>query len=975
MIFPENVKGFSFVDGPYTPYEAEKLLMSKLKENNFDLPKTLAWARVNDDIRSSLRTGVINKVISWVADDDKEEIIAAEHAIELGQVPIFHRYIQVDFSNGISDVNTATGDVYQARVRSVIDITDINNPFISESKTEVTREYIGNVYSELPENAPPRPVDYAYLVSFAQSLYGEVDSHGKPRTFVLHEGTNPFNIEFRLNNDWSKPQKFFVQPFRWLNGDSSELYGEFRNETLMQASLTQYTESITPVDGHAVNSGTDLFSCPLTMVYSVYFDMVAPENLLPQSSAISLNWYGRGLSFTPDAAERIANALVYTEEDCIVPAAAKYRRWNHAYMTPDLPGTVDPDQQTTTIRCGRVDREKTNYQVLRQEISSAIEIAWGDEDVLGTQPGVLVPRPQDGVLVPKPVVDYSYDQPTYANHATAKQLEDALGHHRDIRDNRPDMRPVAGIDGKINPPGLGKPLDYVFPEGKSFTVDGFKVTYEVGTKWKFQIGFVEEAGLTIYNVRFVYPPSDAYPDGLEVPYIWKMNIPRFGTTYSNSAYGTLFAATYLESHQTVVADIAAGALCRGSYLTLPIYMVSNFAYEDMPATQAFPAFYDTYGFDPMYVDPFAETLLGLTLPFNAFPFDRSYTRNKYGVLETGICIQEQDVGNGMWHYYTAQRLRSLAVYTSTVSEAYNVVGRFEFFSNGRIQVAENLHGYPAIMGHGLNMAGGAFASNGGGGFGSNHMHWSIVAITPYLKKSIDFAGGQVVNKYVVSDLNNEHEANWYGSAYHRFHTKINSTSDADLMMYNFDKLRAWMIEAEDAVTGQSLGSLKITSNSFGPPPMKSLTSPAAMKYYLTDYTEDETTLANWWFNRNVWILNEDNDFSYGTEPYSNYNKLISEPTSPNCRIGQAKRCVEIKDEVIEDGATINVLMKIYHHVVTEELPVQNGFTQIYVDIWPHNLFAFNPNILIRQQPEQSNSWSNNYMATERQYNLEYDDEF
>lgn len=975
MIYPENVKGFSFVPGPYKPFEAEKLFMAQLKENNYDLPRTMAWARANEDVRSSLRTGTIGKVLSWVADEDKDEIIAAEYAIERGEVPSFHRYILVDFSNGISDVNTENGDVYQTRVRSVIDITDIRNPFISESKTEVTKEFIGNVYQELPENAVPRPADYAYIVSFAEALYGEVDPKGKPRQYVPHEGTNPFNIEFRLGNDWSKPQKFFVQPFRWLKGESAELYGEYRNETLMQASLIQYTESIIPVDGHSINTGSDLFDPPLSLVYSVFFDMVAPENLLPGSSAISLNWYGRGLSFTPEAAQRIGEAVVYTEEDCVVPYAAKYRRWNHAYIQPDLPGTVDPERTTTTIRCAKVDRKRTNYAVLRQEISNAIQVAWGDEDILGTKPGLLVPRPQDGVLVPKPVVDFAYDQPTYLNHATAKQLEDALGKHRDIRDNRPDQRPVTRPDGTINPPGLGKPLDYVFPEGKSFSVDGFKVVYDVGSKWKFQIGFVEEAGLTIYNVRFVFPPSDAYPEGLEVPYIWKMNIPRFGTTYQNNAYGTLFGATYLESHQTVLADVPEGAHCRGSYITLPIYMVNNLAYEDMPATESKPAFYDTYGFEPMYIDPYAELLLGLQLPFNAFPFDRSYSRNKYGVLETGICIQEQDVGNGMWHYYSAQRLRSIAVYTSTVSEAYNVVGRFEFFSNGRIQVAENLHGYPAIMGSGVNVAGGAFASGGGGGFGSNHMHWSIVAITPHLKKSVDFANGQVSNKYVVSDLNTEHEANWYGSSYHRFHKTINSTSDADLMMYDFEKLRAWLVEAEDKVTGQSLGALKITSNSFGPPPMKSLTNPSSMKFYLTDYTEDETIMANWWFQRNVWILNEDNTFSYGTNPYSNANKLISEPVTPQCRLGQARRCVELKDEKIEDGATINVLMKIYHHVVSEELPVQNGFTHIYVDIWPHNLFGFNPNILIRQQPEQSQVWQNNYMAKEKQYILTYDDEF
>ena len=194
LIYPEHIKGWSFIDAPHTPFEAERLVMARLKENSYDLPRTLAWARATNDIRTSLRWNSIQKVLSWVSDDDKDEIIAAERAIEAGQVPVFHRYILVDFSNGISDVDATTGDVYRARVRTIIDITDIANPFLSAEKTEVTREYLGNVYHTLPETAPPTARDQAYLISFAQALYNTTDPQGARRVFVPSEGISAITI-------------------------------------------------------------------------------------------------------------------------------------------------------------------------------------------------------------------------------------------------------------------------------------------------------------------------------------------------------------------------------------------------------------------------------------------------------------------------------------------------------------------------------------------------------------------------------------------------------------------------------------------------------------------------------------------------------------------------------------------------------------------------------------------------------------
>ncbi len=41
-----------------------------------------------------------------------------------------------------------------------------------------------------------------------------------------------------------------------------------------------------------------------------------------------------------------------------------------------------------------------------------------------------------------------------------------------------------------------------------------------------------------------------------------------------------------------------------------------------------------------------------------------------------------------------------------VSDAYNVVTTFEMFSNGKMKIAERLHGKPAIVNFGLPVVGG-----------------------------------------------------------------------------------------------------------------------------------------------------------------------------------------------------------------------------------------------------------------------------
>ena len=75
----------------------------------------------------------------------------------------------------------------------------------------------------------------------------------------------------------------------------------------------------------------------------------------------------------------------------------------------------------------------------------------------------------------------------------------------------------------------GKPRLTVEPHGPSFLVDGYAVTYTSGLTWKFNIGFDPDAGLTLYHIRLVLPPSQAHPDGYEVPYLYRASVPNFGT--------------------------------------------------------------------------------------------------------------------------------------------------------------------------------------------------------------------------------------------------------------------------------------------------------------------------------------------------------------------------------------------------------------------------------------------------------------
>merc|ERR1719198_854490 len=160
------------------------------------------------------------------------------------------------------------------------------------------------------------------------------------------------------------------------------------------------------------------------------------------------------------------------------------------------------------------------------------------------------------------------------------------------------------------------------------------------------------------------------------------------------------------------------------------------------------------------MDPYGAEI-GHEAPMQAFPTQHFMVER--GLYSQAICIQEIDMGHAMWHTYSAQHLRGLVVTQSTVSDAYNVLMRYTFQSDGKVKVGSSAHGKPAVGQHGVPGVGGQHASGGKGGFAENHLHWFTLALEPQIK--LDTPG--VVNKLTVSDLvpPSEDPADWFGTAF------------------------------------------------------------------------------------------------------------------------------------------------------------------------------------------------------------------
>ena len=159
----------------------------------------------------------------------------------------------------------------------------------------------------------------------------------------------------------------------------------------------------------------------------------------------------------------------------------------------------------------------------------------------------------------------------------------------------------------------------------------------------------------------------------------------------------------------------------------------------------------------------------------------------------------------------------------------------------------------------------------------------------------------------------------------------------------------------------------IRSQSWGPPPAFLLNpNQPPFRYGETQLLPEQTFASHWWLGRNVWVRNADRTRAT--------NSLLSPSKNPNCHIPYHTHDCQ-PTETIKDSPVVYAVMKVYHSVINEEIPIQNGFTSVELDIWPHNLLGFNPNILVRYMPEYNHYIQNSYKATEQVYTAPYDSEY
>lgn len=882
----------------------------------------------------------------------KEKVISMEKMIENDKDYQLERYGGVKVQGGITKIDP-TGDLWFSESLIVLNITDPDSIMITPEFSENYHRKGRNRFQIMDLQPLPR-LDMLYYIAFASALYdvginvdvGIQDGILTPIQWIPYYNGNAYNIMGTVDS-WSRNLRIMVSPYEWLGED--RIYGDTINQTtqeqdprIMVANLQQANPSTIPVDSHAITAGTILSSPPLQMIYSTDLKS-SPYNNLPGSQVVAMTWYGRGLHFShTDEIQKSIKAFDKAfGKDCK----------NHYRMNQMNQKSYDSiDYRDYVWNCSKI----VGKRFLRKIITKAIHEAWKNEEIMGIKPGELM-KVKDEMMI-RLVVKENFKTPTFANHATptviSRALEDlGLDPRRDISRNHPRMTPLRET---LVP--NGKPLITVAPEGASFQVDGYSVTWDVGIKWKFQIGFMDEAGITIYNVRLILPPTKQYPDGEIIPYLFRLSIPHFGSSYANHNLGGYHAALFLESHFGEHVGLVPGQNCRGSYLTLPIFRVRGITNASPYVDR--PIWYSQYAVPGAYPDPFAKAFLGIDLPFNEFPLDRRIVQN--GIVSHGVCIEEVDAGNVLWHLYSAQRLRTLRVFGATISDVYNVVNSFEFMNDGKIKVAERLHGKPAVMSSGIMGAGGAprdYRSGVSGGFAPNHLHWHVVAMEPMLGKD------QCIK---VSDLDVKNDdSNWYGLAFHRTGRKITHMDQMEDMRYRFDTMRHW--EMEHGCKGRdSHGGLMIKSPAWGPIPLIFQDYDSEpIRYSKTQLKPEHTFKSHWWLSRNVWVRNADR--TRGT------NSLLSPSKTPDCHIPyNITGCW--KDETIGNNPVVYAIMKVYHSVINEEIPIQNGFTSVELEIWPHNLLGFNPNILIQYMSKYNQYIQNSYRATETVYVPPYEND-
>ncbi len=277
----------------------------------------------------------------------------------------------------------------------------------------------------------------------------------------------------------------------------------------------------------------------------------------------------------------------------------------------------------------------------------------------------------------------------------------------------------------------GKPKVTVEPAGASYTLDGYGLTYSAGITWKANIGFDPDAGLMLYNIRVVLPPSKAYPEGEVVPYLFKAGVANFGTAYSSSNHGAYNSPAFLESHFADASSTTTPKVCSGQ--TLPVYKSRDPGPFDVATSEPLYSYLFPDGNMPMGPDPYLSGYMGIgNVGWNGM----MYAKPANVWIPEWVCLEESiNAGKGMWHMSAAQDKRSLLISQTTITEAYNIILDFELMSTGQMKVGQHAHGQPLSQGGAAPIPGvnGQFASEGQGGFACNHLHWSTIVLEPMVR--------------------------------------------------------------------------------------------------------------------------------------------------------------------------------------------------------------------------------------------------
>eukprot|EP00732_Lithocolla_globosa_P001069 Lithocolla_globosa_v1_NODE_475_length_3955_cov_7.586410.p3 type:complete len:206 gc:universal NODE_475_length_3955_cov_7.586410:2956-2339(-) len=145
---------------------------------------------------------------------DRSMVIQAEKQLENGEKPNFRRFIGVRVGGGVSDV-LENGEVWRSQSIIPVDVTDPTQVFVEPMYLETVRKYNGNLNDNVPSNAPIPETDAGYLILSAMALYGDNPLKGEPRVYLPYCNNDPANV-YCSTGGWAGSQKFFVQPYQWL---------------------------------------------------------------------------------------------------------------------------------------------------------------------------------------------------------------------------------------------------------------------------------------------------------------------------------------------------------------------------------------------------------------------------------------------------------------------------------------------------------------------------------------------------------------------------------------------------------------------------------------------------------------------------------------------------------------------------------------------------------------------------------------